>query len=161
MRGQAIVYETLEKMGIAYGYAEHIPVFTVEEMEKLPLPDDVVIAKNLFLRDHKGKRHFLVVVHQNKNADLKRLGEKLGTRLSFASEERLEKYLDLKKGSVSPLAAVNDGGKQVEFFFDRDLEACPRIGVHPNDNSATLFMTFADIVRVVEEHGNPVAVIDA
>ena len=161
MRGQAIVYETLEKMGIAYGYAEHIPVFTVEEMEKLPLPDDVVIAKNLFLRDHKGRRHFLVVVHKNKNADLKRLGETLGTRLSFASEERLAKYLDLKKGSVSPLAAVNDRDKQVEFFFDRDLETCPRIGVHPNDNSATLFMTFADIVRVVKEHGNPVTMIDA
>lgn len=160
MRGQAVVYETLDRMGIEYEYVEHVPVFTVEEMEKLPFPADVMIAKNLFLRDHKGKRHFLVVVRKDKNADLKRLGEALGTRLSFASEERLEKHLRLTKGSVSPLAAVNNEDRRVEFFFDRDLAECPRVGVHPNDNSATLFMTFDDIVRVVEEHGNPVTFIE-
>ncbi len=93
MRGQSIVYETLEKLNIPFEYAEHAPAFTVEDMDGMPFPDDVAIAKNLFLRDHRGRRHFLVVLRKDKTADLKQLGETLGTRLSFASESRLEKYL--------------------------------------------------------------------
>lgn len=155
MRGQPIVYQTLERLGIRYEGMEHDPVFTIDEMRALDMPADVEIAKNLFLRDAKGKRHFLAVLPQDKPAALRDLEEKIGsTRLSFASEDRLRKHLGLPKGAVSPLGVLNDADNAVEVLFDAELERFARIGVHPNDNTATLFMAFGDIVGVVRDHGN-------
>lgn len=149
------MYETLARAGVHYQVVEHEPVYTIEEMERLDFPAGVEIAKNLFLRDGKGKRHFLVVLHKNKNADLRGLGEKLNAgKLSFASEQRLEKHLGLGKGAVSPFGALNDDDRAVEVVFDRDLAAHPLIGVHPNDNTATVILSCPDLLRVVEEHGN-------
>lgn len=157
MRGQQIVYETLNRLGIRYDGMEHTPVFTVEEMDRLAFPPDVVTAKNLFLRDARGRRHFLVVLRKDKPVNLRGLEEPLSSsRLSFASEERLHKHLGLTKGSVSPLGILNDGERAVEVVFDRDLAAAARVGVHPNDNAAMLFLAFDDLVRLAEERGNKV-----
>jgi Ala-tRNA(Pro) deacylase len=161
MRGQPIVYQPLNRLGVAYEAMEHEPVYTVEEMDRLTFPPDVDFAKNLFLRDSKGKRHFLVVLPKDKKVDLRSLRERLGTtQLSFASEDRLAKYLGLTKGSVTPFGVLNDAALAVEVVFDKGLEAYGRVGVHPNDNSATLFLALPDIVRVVEEHGNAVISIE-
>lgn len=156
MPGQPIVYETLRRLDVAYEEIEHEAAFTVPDMERLPFPGDVVIAKNLFLRDHRGRRHFLVVLHKDKDADLRQLGWAIGSRLSFASEDRLAKHLGVGKGSVTPLAVLNDAGRAVEVLFDPDLRSAGRVGVHPNNNTATLLMRFDDVVRVVREHGNTV-----
>lgn len=161
MNGQPIVYETLARLEIQYEEVTHPPMFTIEDMAKLTFPPDVTIAKNLFLRDHKGRRHFLVMVHPDKNADLQRLGSALNTRLSFASDARLEQYLGLKKGSVSPFGVLNDAASEVEVFIDAALESCPRVGVHPNQNTASLLLPPADVIRVVRDHGNSVEFIDA
>ena len=83
------VYDTLEAAGIPYQVWEHPAVFTIEEMDALHLPRPEIIAKNLFLRDAKGKKFFLAVLPKDKKADLKALGGRLGVRLSFASEERV------------------------------------------------------------------------
>ena len=99
------VYEALDKMNIKYEVVEHEPVYTMEDMDRLGLTKKGTLCKNLFLRDAKGKRHFLVTADENTKVDLKSLGKKLGAgNLSFASEERLEKYLGLKQGSVTPNA---------------------------------------------------------
>lgn len=156
MAGQPIVYETLDRLGVPYEEILHEAVFTIPEMERLSLPPDVVVAKNLFLRDHRGKRHFLVVLHKDKNADLRALGEAIGSRLSFASPERLSRHLGLEKGAVTPFGVLNDEARAVEVFFDPDLQAAPKVGVHPNVNTATLLLRFEDVVRVVTEHGNKV-----
>ena len=95
-----IVFDALEALSIPYEVWEHPAVYTIEEMDALGLPDPEVVLKNLFLRDAKGKQHFLVVLRKDKQADLRALGERLGTRLSFASEERLAQYLGLEKGDV-------------------------------------------------------------
>ena len=98
MYGKQEVKAFLEEKNIPFEWVEHKAVYTIEEMEELGLEDMNEIAKNLFLRDQKGKRHFLVVIRADKQANLKELGEKLGVgKLSFASEERLEKYMKLKK----------------------------------------------------------------
>lgn len=160
MRGQSVVYQTLDRLGIAYQVVEHEPAFTVAEMERIAFPADAEIAKNLFLRDAKGRRHFLVTAAKSLPVDLRGMEERLGTtRLSFASEERLRKYLGLGKGSVSPFGILNDEGRVVEVVFDRSLAGTRRVGVHPNDNSATLLLAFDDIVRVAWEHGNSVQFI--
>ncbi len=153
---RSIVFEALEALGVPYEVWEHPAVYTIEEMDALHLPDPSVVVKNLFLRDAKGKQHFLVVLQKDKQADLRALGEHLGVKLSFASEERLMKYLGLEKGAVTPFGILNDTERAVEVLLDADLECMPLIGVHPNENTATVVLKPADLVRIIERHGNPV-----
>lgn len=140
------VYEALDKMKIKYEVVEHEPVYTMEDMDRLGLTKKGTLCKNLFLRDSKGKRHFLVTADENTKVDLNALGKKLGAgRLSFASEERLEKYLGLKQGSVTPFGLMNDTEHQVEFFIDKSLSRCKSLGIHPLENTATVFLSYKDL----------------
>jgi Ala-tRNA(Pro) deacylase len=156
------VYETLDRLGIRYQVMEHPAVYTINEMEALEIfLDNPWIVKNLFLRDGSGKRHFLVTLDMNKRVDLKELRKQLGTSgLSFASEERLMKYLGLTKGSVTPLGILNDSELAVEVVFDSSLVGRDKIGVHPNDNTATVMLRYEDLEKVIKQHGNHIHVID-
>ena len=150
----------LEEKNIPFEWIEHKAVYTIEDMEELGLEDMNETAKNLFLRDQKGKRHFLVVIRADKQANLKELGEKLGVgKLSFASEERLEKYLGLKKGAVTPLGILNDENCAVEVFFDEDFVGMEKIGVHPNDNTASVYLKTEDVLNIIREHGNALEIV--
>lgn len=140
------VYNALDKMKIKYEVVEHEPVHTMEDMDRIGLPEKGTLCKNLFLRDAKGKRHFLITLPESKSVDLKKLGKTLGAgNLSFASEERLEKYLGLKQGSVSPFGLMNDTDHAVEFFIDKDLSREKSLGIHPLENTATVFISFKDL----------------
>lgn len=156
------VYEALERLQIQYEVYEHPAAHTIEEIDALEVfLDKPWVAKNLFLRDEKGRRHFLIVMDKDKQADLRYIREQLGTsRLSFASEERLMKHLKLTKGSVTPLGIINDEALAVEIVFDKDLVGREMIGVHPNDNTATLFLSYADLSEFIKSHGNPIHMID-
>lgn len=147
--------ERLEALQIPFTITEHEAVYTIGQMEQLRLNETGHIAKNLFLRDAKGKRHFLVTLCGDKQADLKTLGAKAGCRLSFASEERLERFLGLKKGAVTPLGVMNDESNTVEVILDRDLQGKDRIGVHPCENTATVWLSFADLCKFITSCGNP------
>lgn len=139
---------------------EHAPAFTMDEYNALGFNPNDEICKNLFLRDYKGKRHMLVVLKGSKHADLRLIqAEVESSKLSFASDERLEKYLDVKKGSVSPFGLINDTGGAVEVYFDEDLQNAPRLGFHPNDNTATVFLSFADVQRYIESTGHAIRFI--
>ena len=145
------VLDVLDNAGIRYRMVSHDPVYTIEEMERLHLDADAEIAKNLFLRDARGKRHFLVVLCSCKAVDLKALRGQLGTSaLSFASEDRLKRFLGLEKGAVTPLGILNDEARAVEVLFDRDLAGLPSLGVHPNRNTATVFLAFSDLAEAKE-----------
>lgn len=151
------VFARLEELGIPCEVTEHPAVFTIGEMDALGLTAKGEVCKNLFLRDAKGRRHFLVVVPGEARADLRALAAQLeSSKLSFASAERLEKYLGLKQGEVTPLGVLNDADAAVEVVFDRGLERFPCLGVHPNDNTATVWLSLADILRVVEGNGNEI-----
>ncbi len=151
------VFARLEELGVSYEVTEHPAVFTIGEMDALGLTAKGEVCKNLFLRDAKGRRHFLVVVPGEARADLRALAAQLeSSKLSFASAERLEKYLGLKQGEVTPLGVLNDADAAVEVVFDRGLERFPSLGVHPNDNTATVWLSLADILRVVEGNGNEI-----
>ena len=151
------VFARLEALGVSYEVTEHPAVFTIGEMDALGLTAKGEVCKNLFLRDAKGRRHFLVVVPGEARADLRALAAQLeSSKLSFASAERLEKYLGLKQGEVTPLGVLNDADAAVEVVFDRGLERFPCLGVHPNDNTATVWLSLADILRVVEGNGNEI-----
>lgn len=140
------VYDALDKMKIKYEAVEHEPVYTMEDMDRLGLTKKGTLCKNLFLRDSKGKRHFLVTADENTKIDLKNLSRQLGAgNLSFASEERLEKYLGLKQGSVTPFGLMNDTDHAVEFFIDKSLSRCKSLGIHPLENTATVFLSYKDL----------------
>ena len=150
------VLEKLKEINITYKLVEHTPVYTIEEMDALgDIFDNAKICKNLFLRDQKGKRHFLIVVPEEKRVPLSEIPEKIGsTRLSFASEERLMKYLKLTPGSVTPLAVINDEENEVELFLDEDLKKEKLLGVHPCENTSTVIITVKDLEKYIESCNN-------
>lgn len=154
MIGQQIVYDSLKKSDIKFQYVEHEAAFDTAGIEKSGVNKLGLIGKNLFLRNKSGNTHFLVTIPLTKRADLKNLEKQLQTtRLSFASEERLDKFLKVKKGSVSPFSILNDESKNVIFVYDKEL--CGKIvGIHPNDNRATLFVDFNQILQLIIANGN-------
>lgn len=155
------ILDALGREGIEYELTEHDAAFTIEQIDEMNIDEKDEIAKNLFLRNDSGRQHYLVVLEKHKTADLKIVRAEIGSsRLSFASEERLFKHLGLKKGSVSPLGVLNDNENHVKVFLDKDLMNMERIGVHPGENTATVFMRPGDLVRVIENHGNTVDFID-
>jgi len=142
------VYEVLDRLGIAYSRLEHPPVFTVEQAEKHWGSITGAHCKNLFLRNKKGNRHYLVILESLKSADLKALTKQLGEdRLSFASPERLMRYLRLEPGAVSPFGLINDSQKEVRVVVDQDLKNAERINFHPNVNTATVGIDFTDFEK--------------
>ncbi len=155
------VYSALDALDIRYEVTEHPAVFTIEEMDRLEVTLNGDVCKNLFLRDAKGRRHFLVVLQKDKHADIRKLETVLdSSRLSFASEERLYRYLGLHQGEVTPLGVVNDTGAEVEVVFDNDLKGKQRLGVHPNENTATVWISFEDLKKLVEQNGNRIHYAD-
>lgn len=157
MNSRENIFEKLNALEIPFELVEHAPAFTMEEYNALGFNPNDEICKNLFLRDYKGTRHMLVVLKGSKHADLQLIrGEVDSSKLSFASDERLARFLDVKKGSVSPLGLLNDATGEVEVYFDEDLKDAPRLGFHPNDNTATVFLSFADIQKYIESTGHTV-----
>ncbi|MEP6997114.1 MAG: prolyl-tRNA synthetase associated domain-containing protein [Betaproteobacteria bacterium] len=151
----------LHKHGITAARYEHAAVMTVDESDRLVPPLPGAKTKNLFLRDKKGARHFLVTVPAARAVDLSALGAALGAgRLGFASPERLQKHLAVTPGSVSLLALVNDAAGAVEFVIDRSLWEAEAVHAHPLINSATMVLTHADLERFLRATGHAPRVID-
>ena len=151
------ILQRLKELGIQYELIEHKAVFNMEEMDALGKDffKGATICKNLFLRDQKGKRHFLVTMKEEKQANLAEIAKScLATKLSFASEERLKKYLNLTPGAVTPLAIINDEQKAVEVILDKDLFKEEKIGVHPGVNTATVIISPADLEKYIKDNGN-------
>jgi Ala-tRNA(Pro) deacylase len=161
MNEQQKVYEILNNLNISYEVIYHQAVYTIEEMDKLEIPSDLNIVKNLFLRDDKGRNHYLVLVRKDKTVNLKDLKTKLNsTSLGFASPERLFKYLGVEKGSVTPLGIINDKEHEVVVVFDNDLKGQKKLGVHPNENTATVVLSFEDLIKIIKEYGNKIIFAD-
>ncbi len=158
--GEKAVYDTLDRLGIQYTRYEHPPVFTVEEAERHWAGIDAAHCKNLFVRNQKGDRHYLVIVGKDKRVDLKSLAARLGAdRLSFASADRLRKHLGLTPGAVSPFGLINDRAGAVIVVLDTELTGAARIAFHPNVNTATLAVAFADFQRFLDSTGHVVRVV--
>ena len=155
--------DALDRHGVQYEFVEHAPVMTVDEFRLESAYGMGVILKNLFLRDDTGKRTFMFSCHGEKRADLKRLSEALGVRrLGFGSPERLMRCTGLTPGSVSPLGLLFDTDRQVTMVFDEELRLLQdRIGVHPGENSSTVFLSFGELVRFLEEIGVDIVFIKA
>lgn len=145
---------------VSYEVTEHAAVYNMAELETVELPYPDRDAKNLFVRDDKKRAYYLITFKGDRRVDLKEFRRRHGTRpLSFASAGDLGSIMGLEPGSVTPLGLFNDEGRKVTLFLDAEL-ADGIIGVHPNDNTATVWMKAADLVRVVENHGNEVRIVE-
>jgi len=151
------VLERLRSLGIEYTRHEHPPVPTVEAAVEHWAGIDATHCKNLFLRNQKGNRHYLVIIEWSKRADLRKVADQIGDgKLSFASPERLMSHLGLTPGSVSPFGLINDHRHVVRVVLDRDLKSARRLSFHPNINTVTLTIAGPDFHRYLETCGNTV-----
>jgi len=151
------VFEALDALGIPYTRHEHPPVFTADEaaVHWAELPGARV--KNLFLRNKKGNRHYLVILPIEKEADLRRFMKAIGDdRLSFGSPERLAEHLGLTPGSVSPFGLLNNPSRSVQVFVDAELRGDQRLIFHPNLNAHSLTIAPADLDRFFASTGHRV-----
>lgn len=154
------IYQVLDEHKIPYTKFEHEAVFDCDAADALGLATQGIATKNLFLRDKKGKRHFLVVVHSDKALDLKSLSELMGVKgLSFASPDRLEKHLSSTPGSVSILDILRDKEGAVELIIDQAVAESEMLQCHPYTNTATLDITVADIKKLLESVGRTFQIV--
>ena len=155
---KAEIYDLLRTRGIWHEITEHKAVYNMAELTDVALPYPEADAKNLFVRDDKKRNYYLITVRGDKRVDLKEFQKKHGTRrLSFASADDLMAIMGLIPGAVTPLGVLNDEERRVEVCLDRDFLAEPgKIGVHPNDNTATVWLKTGDLIALISEHGNTV-----
>ena len=161
MNNRAEVISYLNDLNIPFELHEHPPVPTVEEA--LPYWKDIDAAhcKNLFFRNHKGNRHYLVIIKDTTPFSIRSLEKKLKQgKLTFGSENRLLKYLGVRPGSVSPFGLINDEDHHVYLFLDKQLQTADKISFHPNDNTASLVISYADFMKYLNASGNGYEFID-
>jgi Ala-tRNA(Pro) deacylase len=155
MRGQEELFDLLDELAIHYEYHEHPPLATIEDAIQHWKDYNSGRCKNIFFRNHKGNSHYLVILEHLAKLDIHDLERRLKQgKLTFASDQRLKKYLGLNPGAVSPFGLINDKEKHVHLFIDEKLEEEERLAFHPNDNTATLVVSKTDFLKFLEFTGN-------
>jgi Ala-tRNA(Pro) deacylase len=155
MRGQEDLYKYLKELGIEFEYHEHPPLATIEDAKSHWKDYNSGRCKNIFFRNHKGNRHYLVILEHLRQLNIKDLEQRLKQgKLTFASDQRLKKYLGVEPGSVSPFGIINDSEKHVHLFIDEKLKEENRLAFHPNINTATLVISKQDFLKFLNQSGN-------
>lgn len=145
----------LQEKNITHTWYSHEEAPTIEIARTQWRNDGSKHCKNLFFRNHKGNRHYLVVLDCEYNLDIHDLEHRLHQgKLSFASPQRMEKYLGLTPGSVSPFGLINDTENHVHLFIDSNLKKQESLSFHPNDNHATVVISQNEFMRYLKEVGN-------
>jgi len=159
------VLRYLDEHEINYEVYHHPEGKTIEEAKQWWKEDGSVHCKNIFLRNHKGNQHYLVCFDCDHDLDIHDLEQRLKAelmaqgynspgKLSFASPERMEKYLGLESGSVSPFGLINDAEQHVILFLDENLKKAPSLSFHPNDCRGTVVISQEMFACYLEERGN-------
>lgn len=165
MLRQSIVTQYLSKHNIPFDIYDHPEGKTIQEAKQWWRADGSVHCKNIFLRNHKGNQHYLVCFHCDHDLNIRDLEQRLKQRLqaqgnsapgklSFASPDRMLKYLGLEPGSVSPFGLINDVEHHVQLFLDTVLQQAETLSFHPNDCRATVVIQRADFERYLSLVGN-------
>ena len=155
MKGQKELYEVFEKLDISFEYHEHPPLATIEDAKIHWKDYNSGRCKNIFFRNHKGDRHYLVVLEHLRQLDIRDLEKRLRQgKLTFASDKRLKQYLGVEPGSVSPFGLINDTENHVYLFIDEQLQDYDRLAFHPNINTASLVISKSDFLKFLTFTGN-------
>ncbi len=148
------LYRWLHEQGVSFEITEHQAVYNMEEAATVILPYPEWLARKLFVRDDKKRSYYLLTVKGGKRVDLKAFRRQCGLRpLSFASAEELLAIMGLQSGMVTPLGILNDGQKRVHLYIDAAFKG-NKIGVHPNDNTATIWLQADALLELINKHGN-------
>ncbi len=149
------VITLLEELEIPYDLYQHPPAPTIEEAMKYWKGIDATHCKNLFFRNHKGNKHYLVILESSRQLDIHDLEKRLKQgKLTFASPERMMKHLGLTPGSVTPFGLMNDTACHVHLFLDEKLLKAEKISFHPNINTASIVIPFEGFLKYLEWTGN-------
>ena len=156
------IYEFLKNKNVWHEITEHEAVYNMEELASVELPYPEADGKNLFVRDDKKANYYLITVKGDKRVDLKEFRKTYGTRnLSFASAEDLMNIMGLIPGAVSPLGLLNDSELKAHFYIDKDfMKDNHLIGIHPNDNTATVWLKAEELIEIIKAHGNDVNIVE-
>lgn len=156
------IYDFIKDKNIWHEITEHKAVFNMAELSQVEIPYPEYDAKNLFVRDDKKRNYYLITVKGDKRVDLKDFRKNNATRpLSFASEQDLMSIMNLIPGAVTPLGLLNDNELKVILYLDKEfLNDKQIIGVHPNANTATLWLKVTDLIDIIKEHGNQVNIVE-
>lgn len=150
-------YSLLKDKGIEFEVFEHPAVHDMADFETYDVPKRELIGRNLFVRDQKKRFYYLITVKDDKKVDLRAFAEEYGTgKLSFASPDDLSKIMGLIPGAVTPIGALCDENLKVTLYIDRDFLNGDIIGIHPCDNTATIWLKTSELIKLVESHGNEV-----
>ncbi len=159
--GQKQVYDYLDSLNIKYEYYEHPEAPTIEIASQFYRGEGTTLCKNLFFRNHKGNRHYLVIMESTFAMDIHSVEKILHQgKLSFASPERMMRYLGVKPGSVSLFNLVNDLNREVTLFVDSKLLTVEKVSFHPNDNRASLVISSEDMLKFIKNIGNNYEIMD-
>lgn len=153
-------YQYLKDHNIPFEITEHRAVYNMEELDSIDLPYPEGDAKNLFVRDDKKKNYYLITVKGDKRVNLKDFRKAHGLRpLSFASPEDLKKYMDLTPGAVTPLGLLNVEEAPITMYLDAEFKDSI-IGIHPNENTATVWLQGDNLVALLRENGCEVEIVE-
>lgn len=159
--GQKQVYDYLDSLNIKYEYYEHPEAPTIEIASQFYRGEGTTLCKNLFFRNHKGNRHYLVIMESTFAMDIHSVEKILHQgKLSFASPERMMRYLGVKPGSVSLFNLVNDINREVTLFVDSKLLTVEKVSFHPNDNRASLVISSEDMLKFIKNIRNSYEIMD-
>ena len=156
------IYEFIKSKNVWYEITEHEAVFNMADLTRINIPYPESDAKNLFVRDDKKRNYYLITVKGNKKVNLKEFRKSNNTRnLSFTSEDDLMNILGLIPGAVTPLGLLNDKDLKVTFYLDKDfVYEDSIIGIHPNDNTATIWIKVDDLINIIKDHDNTVKIVE-
>ncbi len=166
MNKKECICKKLNDMNIKYTVINHRAIFSEKDINTDFFDKDIIIGKNLFLRNDKKTNYYLFSLPLNKRANLEELAKKLNEkRFSFANEKELDYYLNISAGSVSYLnvitaAEVSDNFKNVIYVIDKELLNGDKIGFHPSDNTATIITTPDSILKIYDEYNLKYCIID-
>lgn len=148
------VIDVFENLHIEYKLIRHPAVFSKADDYKVKDIDfGGVICKNLFVKDKKANKFYLVSLPKDKRANLKKISDEIGcARFSFGNDEELWKKLHIKPGSVSILNVIGAPDTDVTFVIDKDILNLPKVSFHPNDNTASVVFSPSDIEKIMKQY---------
>lgn len=140
------VYDFLDSLGIAYERVDHEAADTMEACKAVDELLDTKMCKNLFLCNRQKTDFYLLLMPGEKPFKTKELSSQIqSARLSFASPEDMEAYLDITPGSVSVMGLMNDLDGRVHLLVDRDLLEQEYMGCHPCVNTSSIKVRTTEI----------------
>lgn len=155
MNGNPILYQLFEELSIKFDYHEHPEAPTIEIAREYWEGIDATHCKNLFFRNHKGNKHYLVLLECNQELNIHDLEKRLKQgKISFASPERMNRFLGVTPGSVTPFGLINDLEKHVHVFIDKNLQLSDKLSFHPLVNTASVVISFGDFTKFLNHQGN-------